>query len=645
MLFSIASSRQVLHQLKNSRYQRSWYGLILLMILFCLGYFGTTIYIISGSMELVIRAIGVIYFLGSLFVYLVTRIGYLTINELHNALQANEQREEEIAVQTAKLTRINEQLQVRTAQFEAIFRAVPDTIIFSNMERQIILSNPALTHMFGYTFEEVAHHSTKILYESEEIYESHRAERHTLSAEDRVKPFELMRRRKNGALFPSETVRVEVKNAKGDSIGILGIIRDISERKRAENRLHQLNAELELRVLARTQALTTSNAQLRQEIQQHQRTEEALRNSEQRFRRLAYNSPDTIFVFDLSARAVTFMNRDGFLGYSKAELKQPSSILNAVHPDDVSAVQSIWQNWETGDLSVPRQIEYQVKHKDGRWQWVQTRVTALTFDESKRPQQLLTTLTIITERKQAEEQLAKQAQALARTNQELRQIAYVITHDLREPLRKVRSYTERLAQRYTSQLDGKGDRYIGHIVEGATRMYMLVTDIQSYLHLEQTLLKMRPTNMQAVLQEVLDDLRQDIISSNIKITYETLPTVVANAPQLFLLWQNLLSNAIKFRNTTQPHIHISAKVRDNEWLFVVKDNGLGFKRDYVDRVFGIFQRLHHNAEYPGTGIGLAICKKVIENHQGRIWLESEPGEGTIIYFTLPLTQSTMEPSS
>ena len=638
MILSINSSRKILGQLQNSRYQRAWHGLFTLMMIFILGYIGSIIFLLTNNVGLLTRSVGVIYLLGSIFVYLVTQVGYLTIHELHTLLQTNQQSEKEIEKQTTELTNINEELQVRTAQFEAIFRSLPDTIIFSDMERRILLTNPALTHMFGYTFAEVANHSTKILYESEETYQKHRAERHTLSLEERVKPFELMRRRKNGEVFPSETVRVEVKNANGEPIGILGIVRDITERKNSENSLRQLNAELEMRVAARTQELLTSNEQLRLAIAEHQRIEEALRISEQSFRHLAFNSPDTIFVYDLSTHSFTFMNRDVFLGYSQTELQQPNSVLHAVHPNDAPMVQSVWQDWETGKLSPPKIVEYRVKHKDGRWEWVQTRVTVLVYDESKQPQQLLTTLTIITERKQTEQQLAQQALALARTNRELRQIAYVAAHDLREPLRKVRSYTELLSQKYETQLDDKADSYMHYIIEGATRMYMLVSDILSYLNLEQESLTMNPTDIEAIVRLVLKELKQEIANNHINITHDHLPTIMANASQLIPLWHNLLSNAIKFRRPNDPRIHISAKMTDESWLFSVEDNGLGFDPDYADRVFGMFQRLHGNSDYPGTGIGLAICRKVVENHNGRIWLDSTPGQGTIIYFTLPLTQ-------
>ena len=642
MILSINSSRKILGQLQNSRYQHAWYGLFTLMVIFILGYIGSIIFLLTNNTELLTRSVGVIYLLGSIFVYLVTQVGYLTIRELHTLLQANQQSEEEIQKQTAELISINEELQVRTAQFEAIFRALPDTVIFSDMERRILLTNPALTHMFGYTFAEVANHSTKILYESEKTHQKHRAERHNLSQAERVKPFELMRRRKNGEVFPSETVRVEVKNANGESIGILGIVRDISEQKNSENSLRQLNADLEMRVAARTQELTTSNEQLRLAIAEHQRIEEALRISEQSFRHLAFNSPDTIFVYDLSTHALTFMNRDGFLGYSQAELQQPNSILHAVHPNDAPVVQSVWQDWETGKLSPPKMVEYRVKHKDGRWEWVQTRVTVLLYDESKQPKQLLTTLTIITERKQTEQQLAQQALALARTNRELRQIAYVAAHDLREPLRKVRNYTELLSQKYKAQLDEKADGYMHYIIEGATRMYMLVSDILSYLNLEQVSLKTKPTNIEAIVRLVLKELKQEISDNQIEITHGHLPTIIANASQLIPLWHNLLSNAIKFRRADNPRVHISAKMVDEDWLFSIKDNGMGFDPDYADRVFGMFQRLHRNIDYPGTGIGLAICKKVVENHNGRIWLESELGQGTTIYFTLPLAQPNLE---
>ena len=239
-------------------------------------------------------------------------------------------------------------------------------------------------------------------------------------------------------------------------------------------------------------------------------------------------------------------------------------------------------------------------------------------------------------RTRAEESLQQQARVLARTNGELQQFAYVSTHDLREPLRKVRSYTELLERRYQGQLDEKADKYINYIVGGATRMQTLITDLLAYLKIGDEELSLQSTDLNQIVDNVLHDLDMMVQENSAVITYDPLPTVQADASQMTHLLQNLLSNAIKFRGEEPPTIHISAERQNGEWLFAVADNGIGLEAEFAERVFVIFQRLHTKEEYPGTGIGLAISKKVVENHNGRIWLESQPNQGTIFYFTLPV---------
>ncbi len=242
----------------------------------------------------------------------------------------------------------------------------------------------------------------------------------------------------------------------------------------------------------------------------------------------------------------------------------------------------------------------------------------------------------IVERTRAEETLQQQTHVLARTNRELQQFAYVATHDLREPLRKVRSYTELLERRYQGQLDERADKYINYIVGGATRMQTLITDLLAYLKVGDEELSLQSADLNQIVDNVLHDLDMMVQENSAVITYDPLPTVQADSSQMTHLLQNLLSNAIKFRSEETPTVHISVERQNGEWLFAVADNGIGLEAEFAERVFVIFQRLHTKEEYPGTGIGLAISKKVVENHNGRIWLESQPNEGTTFYFTLPV---------
>lgn len=229
----------------------------------------------------------------------------------------------------------------------------------------------------------------------------------------------------------------------------------------------------------------------------------------------------------------------------------------------------------------------------------------------------------------------KEANAnLLYSNQELEQFAYVASHDLQEPLRAVNSYAQLLARKYQGNLDAKADKYLGYIMEGATRMQQLINDLLEFSRVGTRGKELKLNDCEAVLSQVLDNLKVAIAQSQAVVTYDSLPTVMADETQLLQLFQNLISNAIKFCREEPPHIHISAVPGETEWVFSVRDNGIGMEPEYFDRIFVIFQRLHSRAEYPGTGIGLAVCKKIVERHGGRIWVESTLGVGTTFHFTL-----------
>lgn len=231
--------------------------------------------------------------------------------------------------------------------------------------------------------------------------------------------------------------------------------------------------------------------------------------------------------------------------------------------------------------------------------------------------------------------LDAQAKALARSNAELEQFAYVASHDLQEPLRAVAGCVQLLQQRYQGQLNARADELIAHAVEGATRMQALINDLLAYSRVDRRDEPLKSTDCTLVVKEVLANLQVAIRESGAVITYGTLPTILADPLQMSQVFQNLLSNAIKYRSERQPEIHVEATCTEGEWCFSVHDNGLGIEPQYRERIFAIFQRLHTRREYPGTGIGLAICKKIIERHGGRIWVESEPGRGSTFSFTIP----------
>jgi len=246
------------------------------------------------------------------------------------------------------------------------------------------------------------------------------------------------------------------------------------------------------------------------------------------------------------------------------------------------------------------------------------------------------------ENKLAKEKLQKansvltvQAAELVRSNTELEQFAYVASHDLQEPLRMVASYVQLLARRYKGKLDTEADEFIGFAVDGSKRMQELINALLAYSRIGTKGKEFEPTDCEAVFATTLKNLQIAIDDGQASITHDPLPTVIGDATQLGQLFQNLIGNAIKFRGNQRPNVQVSAERNGKEWLFAFRDDGIGIDPEYSERVFVIFQRLHSKEEYPGTGIGLALCKKIVQRHGGRIWVESVPGKGSTFRFTIP----------
>jgi signal transduction histidine kinase len=235
--------------------------------------------------------------------------------------------------------------------------------------------------------------------------------------------------------------------------------------------------------------------------------------------------------------------------------------------------------------------------------------------------------------------LAETMAELERSNKELEQYAYVASHDLQEPLRKITSFIQLIEEHYKDGIDEEIRKYMHYVVDGAKRMQTLINDLLAYSRLGTRGKPFLQTDCNKVLDRVLADLDKSIKSSGAVVTYDALPTVMADELQLGQVFQNLIGNAVKFCRISQPRIHISSARRGDGWIFSVRDNGIGIEKEFFDRIFVMFQRLHTHAEYPGTGIGLAVCKKIIERHGGRIWAESEVENGSTFYFTIPDRQA------
>jgi signal transduction histidine kinase len=232
-------------------------------------------------------------------------------------------------------------------------------------------------------------------------------------------------------------------------------------------------------------------------------------------------------------------------------------------------------------------------------------------------------------------ELARSNAELARSNTDLEQFAYVASHDLQEPLRMVAGYVQLLARRYEGKLDRDADEYIGFAVDGVKRMQQLIDGLLAYSRVGRRGRAPVPVDCNEAIRQAIGNLEAAIAQQGAEVTCDPLPTVQADRAQLVQVFQNLLGNAIKFRGPEPPHVHVDAQRSGEAWLFRVRDNGIGIDPKEAGRLFTLFYRLHSQAEYPGTGIGLATCKRIVERHGGRIWFDSEPGQGTTFQFTLP----------
>jgi PAS domain S-box-containing protein len=319
------------------------------------------------------------------------------------------------------------------------------------------------------------------------------------------------------------------------------------------------------------------------------------------------------------------------LGYSEKELLG-KSVKEVSHPEDRDVTDADRARIRAGELAQAR-FEKRYLRRDGSVVWCDIAI-ALVRDVFGMPLYEIAVFDDITERKKSEAALHAAHEELKRSNAELEQFAYVASHDLQEPLRMVASYTQLLGRRYEARFDSDAREFMAYIVDGASRMKQLIEDLLAYSRVGTKGQDFRPVSSEAALRRALYNLKAGIEEAGAAVTYDAMPTVHADEVQLGQLFQNLIGNALKFRSNSVPRIHIGVSEKNSEYQIEVRDNGIGIEPQYYERIFMVFQRLHNKGEYPGTGIGLAICKKVVERHGGRIWVESRTGEGSSFYFTL-----------
>jgi PAS domain S-box-containing protein len=382
------------------------------------------------------------------------------------------------------------------------------------------------------------------------------------------------------------------------------------------------------------QMLSAIGSQIGQFIERRQ-MEAALRDSEALYHSLVETLPINILRKNLQGR-VTFGNQRycDTMGKHLYELMGktdfdlfPKALAEKYVADDRKVI-------ETGQI-----FEDVEKHQNPKGEKLYVHVLkAPVLDASGTVVGTQTIFWDETERKRAEEALAETAEDLERSNRELELFAYVASHDLQEPLRMVASYTQLLARRYKDKLDGDAREFITFAVDGAIRMQKLINDLLMYSRVGTKGKPFEATDGESVFHAVISNLKIAIQESGAVVTHDPLPTVLGDTVQLIQLFQNLIGNAIKFRGKEPPEIHVGVGKKGDEWIFSVRDNGIGIDPQYFDRIFVIFQRLHTRDEYPGTGIGLAVGKKIVERHGGRIWVESEPGKGATFFFTMPVVK-------
>ena len=364
------------------------------------------------------------------------------------------------------------------------------------------------------------------------------------------------------------------------------------------------------------------------------RVQGALRESEAQFRELFDCAPVAYHELDKDG-VVRWVNRAecALLGYEAGEMLGRPIWEFAPAGDRGASREAIGRKLSGEQPLTPVQRRY--TRRDGGELWVEIH-DALVCNATGETTGIRTALLDITEHKHMAQAMEVHAAKLARSNTELERFAYVASHDLQEPLRMVASFTQLLSKRYSGKLDETADRYIEYAVDGAKRMQHLIADLLAYSRVNNKEIELRQADSEALMVAAVQNLRVTIEESGASVDWDQLPEVWVDQTQFIQLFQNLVGNAIKFRQKeTAPQIYISAEDSGAEWLFSVKDNGIGIDPRHADRVFQIFQRLHTRAEYPGTGIGLAVCQKVVERHGGKIWVESEPGAGSNFRFTIP----------
>lgn len=479
------------------------------------------------------------------------------------------------------------------ALFAAVVSSSDAAIVSESLDGKILTWNASAERIYGYTAEEMIGQTMARLIPHDILSDEADVIKSIRRGSTRGH-FDTLRRCKDGRLVDVSVVVSSITDPSGKQIGLSRIARDISDKKKAE-------------------------ADLRASLREIQELKTAL------------DEHAIVAITDPTGK-ITYVN-DKFCAiakYPREELiGQDHRILNSgFHPKEFMA--ELWSTIRQGKVFHGK---IRNRAKDGSTYWVETTIVPFMGEDGK-PRQYVAVRSDITDSMRLADQLSRQAARLTRSNKDLEQFAYIASHDLQEPLRAVAGCVQLLKKRYGGKLDAKADEFIAHTVDGAERMQRLIRDLLAFSRVSTRGEAMEPINLQQPLDTALKNLSVLVEECQASITHDPLPEVKIDAGQLAMVFQNLVGNALKFRGEARPEIHIGATQEGSEWIISVRDNGIGIEPDYFDRIFVIFQRLHTRDEYSGTGIGLALCKRIAERHGGRIWVESAPGQGSTFYFTL-----------
>jgi PAS domain S-box-containing protein len=370
-----------------------------------------------------------------------------------------------------------------------------------------------------------------------------------------------------------------------------------------------------------------------QDVTERKKAEESLARARDYYVRLLDDFPNPIWRVDVDGQCDYF--NQSWLAFTGRQLSEElnGGWLTGVHPEDRKYCGAPLT--EAVNARRPFVMEYRLHYHDGSYHWILAYGMPL-FDVDQVFIGYIGSCFDIEERRRAQDLVEQQARALRQSNAELEQFAFIASHDLQEPLRMIRGFAQLLVRRYRSVLDKDGQQFMGYMVEGTERMQTLISNLLSYSRLDRGPKTFGQVDSKAAAEKALFNLTQAVRESKAVVELGPLPIVCADETQMVQLFQNLIGNAIKFHADEAPRVHISARSVGGEWLFTVQDNGIGIEPEYGEKIFAIFQRLHGPDKYPGTGIGLAICKKIVERHGGRIWAGSPSDHGATICFTLPI---------